>query len=259
MNIPSLLRLRAAGLLVVLAVVSGTQAPASAAAPCPRNMKGYEHLKPDQPLNCSCPPGAPRGPVWGTNRYTSDSSVCGAARHSGAVGPDGGEVKVYVGPGCQRFQGTERAGLRTMSYGRYAATFAFTSPMPDCAEQGSGGPADAAQKDPAAPTQKSFVTSFSVTSSKIVGIGANFAFGVRRVTARYEWKSAPTGYRLGVKWYKGSQLVLTQGEPVASANGATGWFLKMRQDAPLPVGDYAVVLQEAGRPTVRLPFRIVPK
>jgi len=243
------------------ALVFGFQSPAVAATPCPQNMKGYEHLKPDQPLSCACEPGAPGGSVWGTNRYTSDSSVCRAAQHSGGVSASGGVVQVHMAPGCARFQGTERNGVRSNSYGAYKSTFGFSSPVRPCAEETAVQEQDAGstRKTAAAPAGKSFVTFFGVTSSKTKGIGARFPHGVRRVTAKYKWRDAPVGYQLGLRWYKSGQIVLTQGEAVKSRSGSVSWYLKMKQDGVLPVGDYKVVLIEGGRPTAELPFWIVPE
>jgi len=100
-------------------------------AACPRNMKGRS-LAPGQALRCSCAPRQMVGSVWGTQRYTTDSSVCKAARHAGAVGPNGGNISVFGGRGCNAFAGTTRYGIRTGRWGPYKTSYAFRYPMPRC-------------------------------------------------------------------------------------------------------------------------------
>ncbi len=100
-------------------------------AACPRNAKGIS-LPRGQALSCSCKARQITGSVWGSQRYTADSSVCKAARHAGAIGPNGGKVAVYKGRGCNNFVGTTRNGVRTGRWGRYGSTFAFRYPLPGC-------------------------------------------------------------------------------------------------------------------------------
>jgi hypothetical protein len=107
-----------------------------AAAPCPRNMRG----RTVSGMRCSCSPRQMSGSVWGSIRYTADSSVCRAALHAGVITPQGGVVKIWSGPGCGRFVGSLRNGVRTGNWGRYGATYAFRSPLPRCAEQAAVTP-----------------------------------------------------------------------------------------------------------------------
>ncbi len=100
-------------------------------AACPRNMK-IRFLPAGRALRCSCAPHQMVGSVWGTRRYTADSSVCKAARHAGVVGPNGGNVSVFKGGGCRSFLGTIRYGIRTGRWGAYPNSFAFRYPMPRC-------------------------------------------------------------------------------------------------------------------------------
>lgn len=73
-----------------------------------------------------CPPGGPPGTVWGTNVYTDDSSVCGAAQHAGLLNPmTGGPVTFYVRPGMPSYMGSPRNGVTTQNYGSYAGSFVF--------------------------------------------------------------------------------------------------------------------------------------
>lgn len=82
-------------------------------------------------LECSCPAEA-TGPVWGSDRYTADSSICAAARHAGAVRASGGPVAVFLGDRCESFQGSTRNGVQSSEWGAYDATFGFRYPLPAC-------------------------------------------------------------------------------------------------------------------------------
>lgn len=77
--------------------------------------------------DCRCL-GGETGPVWGTGTYTSDSVLCRAARHAGAVGANGGVVRVSSAPGQQSYAGSNRNGVQTDSYGPWSASFRVTAP-----------------------------------------------------------------------------------------------------------------------------------
>ena len=74
-----------------------------------------------------CPPGSMTGAVWGTDIYTTDSSVCAAARHAGVVGAEGGRVEARIAPGCDSYRGTSRNGVSTNEWGTYPTSFYFDS------------------------------------------------------------------------------------------------------------------------------------
>ncbi len=73
---------------------------------------------------CSCPSGA-SGLVWGTDIYTTDSSICAAARHAGAMPVSGGPVKVSPAPGCPSYEGSTRNGVTSREWGAYETSFYF--------------------------------------------------------------------------------------------------------------------------------------
>ncbi len=100
--------------------------------PCPRTMSAYRRMAPGQRLRCSCSPGQYRGSIWGSGRYTTDSSTCRAAVHYGAIRGSGGVVTVWTYPGCRRFFGSTRNGIRTGNWGAYNRTFTFSNPGPRC-------------------------------------------------------------------------------------------------------------------------------
>jgi hypothetical protein len=82
-----------------------------------------------------CPAGARTGTIWGTGTYTSDSSICVAATHAGALpGTDAGTVVVEVAPGLQAYEGTIRHGIASTAYPAWTQSFRF----PDVTEPESG-------------------------------------------------------------------------------------------------------------------------
>lgn len=74
-------------------------------------------------LHCTCPASASHGPVWGRGVYTTDSSLCAAARHAGAIGPEGGEVRARPAAGCSAYASSTRNGITTHAWGQYGSSF----------------------------------------------------------------------------------------------------------------------------------------
>lgn len=75
-------------------------------------------------FECS-PEGQPM-PVWGTDIYTDDSSVCTAAVHAGKIGfADGGEVTIEIRPIESSYTGSTRNGVTSRDRGRYRGSFVF--------------------------------------------------------------------------------------------------------------------------------------
>ncbi len=69
------------------------------------------------PLNCTT------GSVWGTDMYTTDSSICVAAVHAGVVKEKGGPVRVKLAPGQGAYSGSFRNGVTTSQWGSYQQSF----------------------------------------------------------------------------------------------------------------------------------------
>ena len=82
-------------------------------------------------LSCTCAAGASGG-VYGSSRYTADSSICAAAIHAGKVPASGGAVSIVVGGACASFTGTSANGVTTTSWSSYDKTFGFDT-LPACA------------------------------------------------------------------------------------------------------------------------------
>lgn len=71
----------------------------------------------------ACPSGCTNGSVWGSSKYTTDSKICKAAIHGGAIGSSGGEVKVRVVAGQSSYAGSTRNGITTSKWGPYDKSF----------------------------------------------------------------------------------------------------------------------------------------
>jgi hypothetical protein len=70
--------------------------------------------------------GAGGGSVWGTDVYTSDSSICAAAAHRGHVSPEtGGQITLMVLGSQVAYGGTARNGVTTSDYPEWSRSFVF--------------------------------------------------------------------------------------------------------------------------------------
>ncbi len=102
-----------------IAVLLGAAGAASAqSGPCPANGSGLNGQ-----LRCSCSANAATAPVWGTGVYTSDSDICTAARHAGAIGSGGGEVLVTSGGRQEHYSASTQNGISTSEWGAWDSSF----------------------------------------------------------------------------------------------------------------------------------------
>lgn len=78
-------------------------------------------------LSCTCSAGATaQGTVWGSGPYTSDSSVCRAARHAGVLSARGGGVTVRIVAGRSDYRGSTRNGVASTDWSNtYPTSFVF--------------------------------------------------------------------------------------------------------------------------------------
>ena len=78
-----------------------------------------------------CPPGGGQSSIWGTGTYTSDSSICVAAVHTGAFSlADGGAVVVESAPGLDQYIGSLRNGVSSLQYPAWQLSFRFPDISP---------------------------------------------------------------------------------------------------------------------------------
>lgn len=111
-------------------------APAAAQSPCPADFQAQS-----APLACSCSAeAAVSGQVWGTGDYTTDSRICRAAVHAGAIPVSGGIVLVSPAPGHRSYTGTTANGVTTASYGPWPASFTVDA-VPSCPQTFENEPA----------------------------------------------------------------------------------------------------------------------
>jgi hypothetical protein len=104
---------------IALAACSKTPA----APPCPGSFK--ELAKPGDETACTCAASNTRGSVWGVDTYTTDSALCAAAVHAGAIPASGGEIRVKSSPGCNSYQGSSRNGITSGSWGSFPGSYYF--------------------------------------------------------------------------------------------------------------------------------------
>jgi len=113
-------------LSVICLVVAGWSAPAAAQdAPCGRYPSGQAVY------DCTCT-GTETGSVWGSGPYTADSAICVAARHAGVIGTSGGAIRALHRPGQASYEGSERNGVRTSSWGSYGDSFDVVTRVAAC-------------------------------------------------------------------------------------------------------------------------------
>lgn len=98
-------------------------APPPAVAACPYDARA---LAVGTQLRCSCAAGATvSGSVWGNGPYTANSTICRAAIHAGAIRREGGEVRIRITAGRDRYRGGERRGVATGSWASFPASLEF--------------------------------------------------------------------------------------------------------------------------------------
>jgi hypothetical protein len=71
-----------------------------------------------------CPAGGAAGSLYGTDIYTTDSSVCTAGVHAGVINlAAGGAVTIIIQPGLASYTSTARNGVTSTSWGAYGGSF----------------------------------------------------------------------------------------------------------------------------------------
>jgi hypothetical protein len=77
----------------------------------------------------ACSPAGEPHTVWGSDIYTSDSSICTAAVHSGLITfQQGGTVTIELRPGRSIYGASERNGVTSNNYGSWQQSFVFKTP-----------------------------------------------------------------------------------------------------------------------------------
>ena len=92
-------------------------------ATCPSNFS--MHIGSTLTMICYCSPDSFTYRVWGTGTYTSDSNICLAAQHTGAVSSAGGMVVLKGAAGQPNYQGSTQNGIVSGKYANYHWSFFF--------------------------------------------------------------------------------------------------------------------------------------
>jgi hypothetical protein len=81
-------------------------------------------------LTVVCPPGGKNTGVWGTDQYTDDSSICGAAVHAGKITlAQGGRVTIHDAGAQASYPGSERNGVRSQEFANWPNSFQVSAPL----------------------------------------------------------------------------------------------------------------------------------
>ena len=92
---------------------------------CPRKVSGLVLKDGQATCTCSKPTGDP-GAVWGSSPYTTDSDICAAATHAGAIPESGiGVVTVKKADGCPGYKGSEENGIKSQKWASFDKSFYF--------------------------------------------------------------------------------------------------------------------------------------
>ncbi|MFL6229382.1 MAG: LCCL domain-containing protein [Pyrinomonadaceae bacterium] len=76
----------------------------------------------------SCPSDGTAQPIYGSDIYTDDSSICTAAVHAGLISIErGGVVSIEIRPGRSTYGSTTRHGIKSNNFGEYHRSFVFNS------------------------------------------------------------------------------------------------------------------------------------
>lgn len=77
-------------------------------------------------VEIECTPDGEAFPVWGTNAYTDDSSVCTAAVQVGLITfEEGGTVTIEIGGPADEFTGSTNNEVESSDYGSWGGSFTF--------------------------------------------------------------------------------------------------------------------------------------
>jgi chitinase len=86
---------------------------------------------PGSQVSFTCPAGGEPFPVWGTDIYTDDSSICTAAVHKGLITfAAGGNVTIEILGGQGSYTGSVQNGVTSNSWGSWGRSFQFFVEIP---------------------------------------------------------------------------------------------------------------------------------
>lgn len=96
----------------------------AACTACPNTFKDIPDVDKLLSFDCTCGAKLPEGGgLYGTGIYTTDSSICLAAKHSGVIKGVSGLITVKKAPGCGSYKGTTANGVTSSSWASYPKSF----------------------------------------------------------------------------------------------------------------------------------------
>lgn len=99
--------------------------------PNPGNLTGFADAAPGDTMLFRVTGKTSGGSVWGTDLYTTDSSLAVAAVHASVLSEgEEGIVKVVFAPGQDEYEGTPRNGVTTASWGSYDLSYRVEAVTP---------------------------------------------------------------------------------------------------------------------------------
>jgi len=99
--------------------------------PNPGNLSSFKNLQPGEVMYFKVTGKIGGGAVWGTDFYTLDSDLAGAAVHAGVLkSGEEGLVKVTIAPGRDRYQGSARSGVTSEDWGSYELSYQVDAVQP---------------------------------------------------------------------------------------------------------------------------------
>ena len=114
--------------VIPFTIPSPTEPDRSAFARWQAEATGYRGLI-DRQFIFLCPPNGTFGPIWGTDIYTDDSSVCTAATHQGLITREkGGTVMIVMRKALKEYKGSTRNGVTTESFGAWEGSYEVVVP-----------------------------------------------------------------------------------------------------------------------------------
>lgn len=109
-------------------IVAGTTAPTVSGWPTTATANRGRVA---QRFSYTCPTSGALGPVWGTDLYTDDSSICTAAVHAGRItAARGGTVVIEMRAGQRSYRATTRNGVASRAYGAWPGSFVIVKATP---------------------------------------------------------------------------------------------------------------------------------
>jgi len=110
--------------LLTIACVSGTPSEVRAQVEISWSSNARSYRGRSEPITVVCPPGGRAQPVWGSDVYTDDSSVCTAAVHAGVITfATGGTIVIEMRPGRNGYPGNRRNGVASSPWEAWEASF----------------------------------------------------------------------------------------------------------------------------------------